>query len=155
MTIIESTCLTISNQALSLLLSMITDHNVESLHGFAMHAINEIVIQRASIMGSKESVQSEPSTLRREKRHSFKPICSEWTPYIKSKNKDNPATVEDADKNSKQLECYSFQSRRQSVASQSLEACLPKSSFWGAENAIMEKFLSPRFSSKQFVMLHH
>ena len=76
------------------------DHNAESIHGFTMHATNGIVIQRTSAASPNDSQQLISSTARRQRRVSFKPICRELMPYIKSKTKENPEAIADVDENS-------------------------------------------------------
>ena len=67
-----------------------------------MHAISGIIIQRA-LHSSNELQQSSASTSKRIKNNSFKPIYNELAPYLKSKTKNNPQTINDIEQNTNNL----------------------------------------------------
>ena len=82
------------------------DHNVESLHGLTMHCTNGIVIQRSA--PNLPNITTElaipsPSMVRMPRKWSFKPAYNELQPYVKSKDKDSPSLIVDADENSNNL----------------------------------------------------
>ena len=67
-----------------------------------MHAISGIIIQRA-LHTSNELLQSSASTSKRIKNNSFRPIYNELAPYLKSKTKNNPQTINDIEQNTNNL----------------------------------------------------
>ena len=67
-----------------------------------MHAISGIIIQRA-LHTSNELQQSSASTSKRIKNNFFRPIYNELAPYLKSKTKNNPQTINDIEQNTNNL----------------------------------------------------